>query len=143
MRQRTSTSAGAAPLGSPTITIATATPDVHVHLPRAAVIWTDSDDATIATATGMSRGAFLDSLRAMEADPEHREHVFTLSRKRRGVEVDRWITFLRARFTAKSSSSSAGDAPANDAPPTGVDGVLAAIGAERVPSPRARKAGAR
>jgi hypothetical protein len=109
---------------------------VQAPLPR--LVWSDSDDTTIATATGMVRSSFLDLLRAMDRDPDHGHHVLHVTRKRRGVEVEAFVTFLRARYSGKGPARDS--APADDAEEhtDGVDRVLALVGAERVTPSRRR-----
>jgi hypothetical protein len=112
------------------------TPEVRVCLAPPPLIWTDSDESTIAWACGMKRSAFVATMRAMLSDPDHGGRVINLSAKRRGVVVDDLIAFLRGRYSAAPQKRDT--KPANDAskaaPRAGVDEVLAVIGAERVPS---------
>lgn len=105
-----------------------------VQAPQPRLVWSDSDDATIAMATGMVRTSFVDLLRIMDRDPEHGRHVLHVSRKRRGVEVDAFVAFLRARYGARGDAMPEKDAAEVD----GVDRVLALVGAERVPASRRR-----
>jgi hypothetical protein len=101
------------------------------------MVWIDSPDDVIAAATGMERGAFLDLLKLMEADLEHKRHVFSVSRKRRGVETDRLLAFLRDRFTGQRAAQERTE----DEPVDPVDAVLEEVGAAPVKaSPKARKA---
>ncbi len=111
-------------------------PEVHVHQPLPRMVWTDSDESTIRLATGLpSRDAFVELLRRVERDEEFRADVFRLSAKRRGIETERLVLFLRARHGGKSADHAAQD----DAPASGVDRVLAEAGMERVPAARARR----
>jgi hypothetical protein len=85
---------------------------VTMTAPPLRLVWSDSDDATIAIATGMVRAAFVDLLRVM--DPEHGRHVLQVSRKRRGVEVDAFVAFLRARYAARHEALAAAPVGARD-----------------------------
>lgn len=127
---------------SVTITVEPTTPVVHVHLPAPSHIWTDSDDATITAACGMTRSAFAATVREMLADVDRGGRVINISQKRRGVAVDDLIAFLRSRYCAAPQRRD--PEPANDtpeaAPLDGVEEVLALVGGERVPE-RARRRG--
>jgi hypothetical protein len=126
---------------SMTITVSPTTPVVHVHLPAPSYVWTDSDDATITVACGMTRSAFAATVREMLADADHGGRVISISQKRRGVAVDDLIAFLRSRYCAvpqRRDPEPANDAP-EAAPRDGVDEVLALVGGERVPERATRR----
>jgi hypothetical protein len=126
---------GVAPIGAPTATITIPLDGMTWQAPRPALVWIDSDDATIAAATGMARGAFLETFKILEADPEYGRRALWISKKRRGVETEVFLAFIRARFAGRPAAA------ANDAEPaSGVDAVLREIGAERVVPSRSRKA---
>jgi hypothetical protein len=120
---------------SATITIPLAGMTVHAAPPR--MVWIDSDEATIAAATGMRPPVFLEVLKLMEADPEHRRHVLKVSRKRRGVEVEHFVAFLRDRYAGRPDDGAAEEQIV--APPSGPDAVLAEIGATPARPERPRK----
>jgi hypothetical protein len=127
---------GAPPAPAVTINVEAPPHEVKVCLAPPPFVWTDSDEGTLAWACGMRRDVFAATLREMLCDPDHGGRVINLSAKRRGVAVDDFIAYLRARSCpppAKRDTKPANDA-GEAAPLDGVDAVLASIGAERVPS---------